>query len=240
LKLLKKVGAKQIMVRGNSELIIKQIKGEYATKHPSLRAYRNAILDALQCFMEIDLQVMPRGQNILAYGLAMSAATCKIPFHSTRPYTVEVKCRPTIPENIKYWQVFGNDDQIEYFLQCKNDFECTNIDLENDDEDVNKSVFQNDSVNKIDSEELSEDEVDSDVLRLKNNVLPRGLVLLEDLFDFNDVAKKPKIEASGKEVEDCNIGTEEKPKMVKLSKSLPPEQKLKYIELFKEYVDIFA
>jgi hypothetical protein len=28
--------------------------------------------------------------------------------------------------------------------------------------------------------------------------------------------------------------------MVKLSKSLPPEQKLKYIELFKEYSDVFA
>ena len=36
LKLLKKVDAKQIMVRGDSELIIKQIKGEYATKHPHL------------------------------------------------------------------------------------------------------------------------------------------------------------------------------------------------------------
>jgi hypothetical protein len=71
-------------------------------------------------------------------------------------------------------------------------------------------------------------------------VLPRGLVPLEDLFDFNDVAKKPKIEASGKEVEECNIGTEEKPKMIKLSKSLPPEKKSKYIELFKEYVDVFA
>jgi hypothetical protein len=28
--------------------------------------------------------------------------------------------------------------------------------------------------------------------------------------------------------------------MVKLSKSLPPKQKLKYIELFKEYSDVFA
>jgi hypothetical protein len=36
LKLLKKVGAKQIMVRGDSELIIKQIKGEYVAKHPRL------------------------------------------------------------------------------------------------------------------------------------------------------------------------------------------------------------
>jgi ribonuclease HI len=80
LKLLKKVGAKQIMVRGDSELIIKQIKGEYAAKHPRLRAYRNVVLDALKCFNEVDLQVMPRGQNILADGLATSAASCKIPF----------------------------------------------------------------------------------------------------------------------------------------------------------------
>jgi hypothetical protein len=81
---------------------------------------------------------------------------------------------------------------------------------------------------------------DADVLQLKSNILPRGLVPLEDLFDSDDVAKKPKIEAHGQEVEECNIGTEEKPRMVKLSKSLPPEQKLKYIELFKEYSDVFA
>jgi ribonuclease HI len=91
LKLLKKVGAKQIMVRGDLELIIKQIKGEYATKHTQPRSYRNVVLDALKCFTEVDLQVMPRGHNILADGLATSTATCKIPFHSTNPYTMEVK-----------------------------------------------------------------------------------------------------------------------------------------------------
>jgi ribonuclease HI len=149
LKLLKRVGAKKIMVRGDSELIIKQIKGEYAAKHPRLRSYRNAILDALKCFVEVDLQVMPRGQNILADGLATSAASCKIPFRQTHPYTVEVRCRPTVPDNIKYWQVFGNDDQIEYFLQCKNDFECTNIDVENENENVNNSEFEIDSVNNL-------------------------------------------------------------------------------------------
>jgi hypothetical protein len=103
-----------------------------------------------------------------------------------------VKCRPTVPDNIRYWQVFGNDDQIEDFLQCKNDFECTNIDVENDDDNVNKSVFENDSVNKVDLDEMNKNDEDSDVLHLKNNVLPRGLVPLEDLFDFNDVAKNPK------------------------------------------------
>ena len=91
LKLLKKVGAKQIMVRSDSEFIIKQIKGEYVAKHPRLRAYRNVVLDALQCFTKIDLQVTPRGQNILVDGLATSTTTYKIPFHTTHKYTVEVK-----------------------------------------------------------------------------------------------------------------------------------------------------
>jgi hypothetical protein len=91
------------MVRGDSELIIKQTKGEYAEKHPHLRAYRNVVLDSLKCFTKVDLQVMPRGHNILADGLATSIATCKIPFHSTHPYMVEVKCRPTVPDNIRYW-----------------------------------------------------------------------------------------------------------------------------------------
>jgi len=190
---------------------------------------------------------MPRGQNILADGLATSAASCKIPFRQTRPYTVEVKCRLTVPDNIRYWQVFGNDNQIEDFLQCKNDFECTNIDVEN--ENVNNSALEIDSVNNVntvdtedivDLGELGDDELEAEVLQLKSNVLPRGLVPLEDLFDNDDVAKKPKIEAHGQEVEDFNIGTEEKPKMVKLSKSLPLEQKHKYIELFKEFFDVFA
>jgi hypothetical protein len=34
--------------------------------------------------------------------------------------------------------------------------------------------------------------METDVLHLKSNVLPRGLFPLEDLFDFNDVAKKMK------------------------------------------------
>jgi hypothetical protein len=66
---------------------------------------------------------------------------------------------------------------------------------------VKRSDLEKDSVNKVDSYEINENDEDSNVLQLKNNVLPRGLVPLEELFDFNDVSKKPKIEPSGKEVE---------------------------------------
>ena len=63
---------------------------------------------------------------------------------------------------------------------------------------------------------------------------------LEELFGFNDVAKKPKLEPVETEVEECNIGSELKPKMIKLSKNLPAHIKLKYIELFKDFSDVFA
>ena len=63
---------------------------------------------------------------------------------------------------------------------------------------------------------------------------------LEELFDFNDGENKPKLEPVETEVEECKIGSEKKPKMIKLSKTLPAHIKLKYIELFKEFSDIFA
>eukprot|EP00253_Pinus_taeda_P004133 PITA_04133 len=88
--------------------------------------------------------------------------------------------------------------------------------------------------------EINEEKQETDILQLKDNILPRGLVPLEDLFDFNDVAKKPKIEPTGAGVEEHNIGIELQPKMIKLSRTLPPTEKLNYIKLFKEYIDVFA
>jgi len=41
-------------------------------------------------------------------------------------------------------------------------------------------------------------------------------------------------------IEEWNIGSEEDIKMIKLSKSLPPHKKVKYIELLKEFQDVFA
>ena len=75
---------------------------------------------------------------------------------------------------------------------------------------------------------------------MKDNHLPKGLTPLEDLFDFNDIPKKPQMEPPKADIEDYNIGIKENPKMVKLFKTLPPDKKLKYVELIKEFHDVFA
>jgi len=60
------------------------------------------------------------------------------------------------------------------------------------------------------------------------------------MFDTNDVPRKPKLQPINTEIEEHNIGTAENPKMIKLSKNLPPDQKPKYIDLFKEFQDVFS
>ena len=44
----------------------------------------------------------------------------------------------------------------------------------------------------------------------------------------------------GGEVEEVNVGTPTKPKLIRLSKDLPPEARQRYIDLMKEYIDVFA
>jgi hypothetical protein len=51
-------------------------------------------------------------------------------------------------------------------------------------------------------------------VQLKNNIIPKGLVQLEKLFDDNDVARNPKITTNDEDVENCNIGTQENPKII--------------------------
>ena len=79
-----------------------------------------------------------------------------------------------------------------------------------------------------------------EVLQCKNDKIPRGLTPLEHLFDFNDVAKEPRMEPVEKNVEEHNIGSLAEPNMIKLSSTLPGHIKLQYIELFKDFKDVFS
>ena len=56
------------------------------------------------------------------------------------------------------------------------------------------------------------------MLVLKNNQIPNGLIPLERLFDHNDMPLKSTLQPQLDEVEDCDIGTKEVPRIVKISK----------------------
>ena len=79
-----------------------------------------------------------------------------------------------------------------------------------------------------------------EVLQLKDNIIPKGLIRLEELFNQDDVARKPTLRPTKKGVEEVNIGIAENPKMVKLSKSLSPKVKAEYVKLLSLFSDVFA
>ena len=108
LNLLKKLGTHRIAVKGDSELVIKQVNGEYTAKRPRLRAYRNDAVDLLKTFVEYELVFVPRSQNVIANGLACLASS----YPKTPPdqkIIIQTKFRPVVPDNEKYWQVFEGD-----------------------------------------------------------------------------------------------------------------------------------
>ena len=54
--------------------------------------------------------------NCIADSLATYAIVFKIPIYPNRKYEIEVKHKPSVPNNVKNWQVFEDDKQIHNFL----------------------------------------------------------------------------------------------------------------------------
>jgi hypothetical protein len=124
--------------------------------------------------------------------------------------------------------VFKDDLEIKIFLETVDEFSALHIDQVPDSEiDSHADIF----LNKI---------VDHHIVQLPSNHIPKGLVPLEILFDRNDVAIKGKVSNEDVEVAECNIGTEGNPKFIKLSSSLSKEKRAEYVELLKEFIDVFS
>jgi hypothetical protein len=145
-------------------------------------------------------------------------------------FKVEVRNRPSIPDNIKHWQVFKDDEEIQRFLKTIEEF--SNISIDQDDEDGEAEIHA--------AEVLQDTIVGHKIIELKTNHLPKGLVPLERLFDHNDVSRKAVIQTEETDVVDCDISLDANPRLVKISRKLSQKQKEAYVELMKHYSDIFA
>ena len=150
-------------------------------------------MEFLKTFVEFQLTFVPRNQNILTNGLAFATRTCLTPYE-IKKCTTQVKYRPAVPDNEKYWQVFDGDKQIEDFLQSKNEFEIPNSDSEYEKDypteenplfeeeksleiaDINLLTHQ--PKHKIENSTYLEKQ-DLELHQYKDHSLPKGLVPLE-------------------------------------------------------------
>jgi ribonuclease HI len=128
LEIAKDMGIKILNIKGDSDLVILQVKNKYACKSERLRRYRNVIWDNIEFFDAIDLIAIPRDQNSLADSLVVAASTLQPSEDLMKGKgKLEIIFRPSIPNNIDHWQVFKDDEQILRFIHNVKEFSSFNV-----------------------------------------------------------------------------------------------------------------
>jgi ribonuclease HI len=147
----KKMGIKEVTVFGDVELIIQQVKNVYWDKHPQLRSYRNEVWDLIDNFFSaFNITFIPREENTSAESLAVSASLFRIPLPPKIHGEVKIRYRPSIPDNVKHWEVFEDDLEIKNFLQSVVEFSALHINQDLDPEgDPPSEIFLNEIVNPV-------------------------------------------------------------------------------------------
>ena len=70
------------------------------------------------------------------------------------------------------------------------------------------TVFDNENIEQLRQTQAEEiDKTEVEIIDLKDNFFPAGLTPLEDMFESNDVPRKPKLQPINTEIEEHNIGT---------------------------------
>jgi len=62
-------------VRGDSDLIVSQVKKYFSAKNPRLKQYRNVVWDAIKNFDDFSIESVPRKINYMEDTLVVSAST---------------------------------------------------------------------------------------------------------------------------------------------------------------------
>jgi len=120
--------------------------------------------------------------------------------------------------------VFDSDADIINFLHCADYYENQEIDF-------NAFVEEHDGKETLFGQE---------VVQLKTNKIPKGLIALEKAFDGHDRYKKKDTPVIPSNLEEINLGTQTTPKNVYIGRNLDPKIRSKLINLLRKYRHVFA
>lgn len=228
LKAAKEMGIKGLKVFGDADLIIQQVNKTFQAKHPRLKAYIDEVWKLKGSFNSFSVSYIPRMKNQLVDSLVVSANTFIPPFPPKLTYEVQVKYRPSLPDNVKYWKFFEDDDEINRFLQVIDEISEMHINQENE------------TIEECNQSKLKDEIVQDNIVQLPSNHIPKGLVPLEKFFDHNDVPYKPSRKGNESAAHRHNVGSPDHPKYINLSTHLSSAQSSEYYTLMKQFADIFS
>lgn len=81
---------------------------------------------------------------------------------------------------------------------------------------------------------------DEEVVQLKKNKIPKGLVVLETIFDNHGRSKTSEKEHDVKDLEEINLGSQEEPKEVYVGRKLSPKIRKTLVDLLRKYGHVFS
>jgi ribonuclease HI len=119
----KDMGIDKLAVFGDFELVIHQVNNIHQTKKQRLKQCMNDLRDFVEnFFLDFNITFVQRKFNQQEDSLALETSNFKAPLCSNLRYEIEVKHRPSIPNNIKHWQVFSDDQELKKFLETIDEF----------------------------------------------------------------------------------------------------------------------
>ncbi|XP_057442036.1 uncharacterized protein LOC130733791 [Lotus japonicus] len=126
LRLAIELGVQKLYIKGDSQLVVKQVRGEYQVKDPQLSKYLEIVQRLMQAISQVKIEHIPRGQNERADALAKLASTGRLGNYQTviqealpRPSTdiAEFKVAKAIESGEPSWM----DPIIEFLNQQPQD-----------------------------------------------------------------------------------------------------------------------
>ena len=127
-KAAKEMGIMCMKIFGDEELIIYYVNNTFQAKNVRLKAYKDEVWKLRDSFMFFELSYIPRAMNHLVDSLAISASMFIPPLSPKLSYEIQVKYRPSLLDNVKFWKAFENDDELSKFLQVVYEFYDMHID----------------------------------------------------------------------------------------------------------------
>ena len=123
----------------------------------------------IEIFDAFNIKFSYRAYNQVANALAQTASSlAPIKLDGLKKFRVELASVPSVPDNVKNFQVFEDDRHILKFL-------------------TNSDIFK---AQIIDGEVDEEAEIDTEgIMSLKTNTIPKGMIELERIFDMDQFHK---------------------------------------------------
>lgn len=97
------MGIKCLVVHGDSELVLNQVKNKISARHHYLKIYRNRVWDLLHSFLAINFISIPRRFNQIVDALVGKGAHFNPDHHKICSYGVKFLCRLFVLDTTKFW-----------------------------------------------------------------------------------------------------------------------------------------